>query len=244
MINIRLVIEYVGTRYHGWQRQPKLPTLQGVLEDCITQISGERIKLIGAGRTDAGVHALGQVANFKTKSTLKTQTWKRALNALLPEDIVILKTETASETFHARKSARSKVYQYRILNRQTPSAIVAPFTWHVPVPLSLKWMRAAAIPLQGRHDFTSFCGKASSAKCTTAHLLRLSIERQKDSVLITLTGTNFLQYMVRNIVGTLVKAGLGKLSPERILAILKAKDRKQAGPTAPPWGLFLIRVNY
>jgi len=244
MINIRLVIEYVGTRYHGWQRQPKLPTLQGVLENCITQIGGERINLIGAGRTDAGVHALGQVANFKTKSTLKVQTWKRALNALLPEDIVILKTDKVSETFHARKSARSKIYQYRILNRQTPSAIMDPFTWHIPVPLSLKWMRAAARPLQGLHDFTSFCGKASTAKRNSAHLLRLSIERQKDIILITLTGTNFLQYMVRNIVGTLVNAGLGKLSPERIIGILKARDRRQAGPTAPPQGLFLIRVNY
>ncbi len=244
MTNIKLVIEYVGTRYHGWQRQPNLPTLQGILENCITQISDERIRLMGAGRTDAGVHALGQVANFKTESRLKAQTWKRALNALLPEDIVVLKTKVVAETFHARRSARSKIYQYRILNRKTPSAISAAFTWHTPIPLNLKWMRAAARSLQGLHDFSSFCGKASAAKGTTARLLRLSIERQQDIILITLTGTNFLQYMVRNIVGTLVKVGLGKLSSEKVLSILKARDRRQAGPTAPPQGLFLVRVNY
>jgi tRNA pseudouridine38-40 synthase len=244
MINIKLVIEYVGTSYHGWQRQPTLPTLQGTLEDCISQISGQRIKLIGAGRTDAGVHALGQVANFKTNSALKPQTWQRALNALLPEDIVILRVQEAAKTFHARKSARSKIYQYRILNRETASAIMAPFTWHIPLPLNLKWMKATAKPLQGLHDFTSFCGKASPGKRNIARLFRLSIVRHQDIVLITLTGTNFLQYMVRNIVGTLVKVGLGKLSPEGVLGILKAKDRRQAGPTAPPQGLFLIRVNY
>jgi tRNA pseudouridine38-40 synthase len=149
-----------------------------------------------------------------------------------------------SETFHARKSARSKIYQYRILNRQTPSAMLNPFVWHIPLPLTLKWMKAAAKPLQGFHDFTSFCGKASTSKRNTARLLRLSIERQKDIILVTLTGTNFLQYMVRNITGTLVSAGLGRLRPERIHSILKARDRRQAGPTAPPQGLFLIRVNY
>lgn len=244
MTNIRLVIEYVGTRHHGWQRQPEHPTLQGVLEDCITQISSERIKLIGAGRTDAGVHALGQVANFKTKSRLTAQTWKRALNALLPEDIVILKTEEMAETFHARRSARSKIYQYRILNRKTASAIMAPFTWHIPVSLNLKWMRAADRALVGYHDFTSFCGKAGTAKTTHARLLRVSIQRQQDLILITVNGTNFLQHMVRNIVGTLVKVGLGKLSHEKVLGILKARDRRQAGPTAPPHGLFLVRVNY
>jgi tRNA pseudouridine38-40 synthase len=244
MINIKLVIEYVGTYYHGWQRQLKLPTLQGTLEDCIIQISGEGTQLIGAGRTDAGVHALGQVANFKTKSSLKAETWKRALNALLSEDIVILKAEEVPKTFHARKSARSKVYQYRILNRRTPSALMAPFIWHIPAPLNINWMRAAARPLQGLHDFSSFCGKARASRGTTAHLLRFSIERHQDTLLMTFTGTNFLQYMVRNMVGTLVKVGLGKLPPDRVHYILKARDRRQAGPTAPPQGLFLVRVNY
>lgn len=244
MSNIRLVIEYVGARYHGWQRQSTLPTLQGVLEDCIHKICGEKIKLIGAGRTDAGVHALGQVANFKTGSALKSQTWRRALNALLPEDIVILKAQEVSDTFHARRSAKSKTYQYRILNRRTHSAILGPMSWHVPLSLNLRAMRTAAKPLVGHHNFRSFCGKACTAKTTHARLLRLSIQCQQDLILITVNGTNFLQHMVRNIVGTLVQVGIGKLSPERMCGILEAKDRRRAGPTAPPHGLFLVRVNY
>ncbi len=244
MINIKLVIEYVGTHYHGWQRQPLLPTLQGILEGCIAKISGEKVNLIGAGRTDAGVHALGQVANFKTGSRLKANEWQNALNALLPEDTIILKAQEVDESFHARRSARSKTYQYRILNRRTPSAILASMTWHIPVPLNLHSMRAADRALVGYHDFTSFCGKAGTAKTTHARLFRLSIQCQQDLILITVNGTNFLQHMVRNIVGTLVQVGIGKLSPERMCGILEAKDRRRAGPTAPPHGLFLVRVNY
>jgi tRNA pseudouridine38-40 synthase len=244
MSNIRLEIEYLGARYHGWQRQPNLPTLQGVLEDCIHKICGEKINLIGAGRTDAGVHALGQVANFKTSSKLKAQSWKNALNAVLPKDVVILKVHAVDKTFHARRAARSKTYQYRILNRRTPSAILTPTTWHIPVPLNLESMRAATRSLVGYHDFASFCGKASTAKTTHARLFRLTVHGQKDLILINVQGTHFLQHMVRNIVGTLVQVGLGKVHPKQMKQILKAKDRRVAGPTAPPQGLFLVRVNY
>ncbi|MGH7274606.1 MAG: tRNA pseudouridine(38-40) synthase TruA [Nitrospiria bacterium] len=244
MSNISLVIEYVGTRYHGWQRQPKLPTIQGALEECIKRISGEKVTLLGAGRTDSGVHALGQVANFKTSSNLKAQSWRNALNALLPKDIVILEAQEVPKPFHARRAARSKTYQYRILNRRTPSAILRPLSWHIPIPLRLRPMQVAARKLVGFHDFTSFCGKSSERRSTTAQLFRLSVERRKDLTLITISGTHFLQYMARNIVGTLVQVGMGKLSPQQITTILEARDRGRAGPTAPPQGLFLVKVKY
>ena len=244
MTNIKLVIEYVGTRYHGWQRQPKLPTIQGALEECIARISGEKVTLLGAGRTDSGVHALGQVANFKTSSKLKPQSWKNALNALLPKDIVILETQEVPKPFHARRAARSKTYQYRLLNRRTPSAILRPLSWHIPIPLKLKPMQIAARKLVGLHDFTSFCGKSGGGRSSKTKLSHLSVKRKKDLILITLTGTHFLQYMVRNIVGTLVQVGIGKRSPQQIIAILEARDRRRAGPTAPPQGLFLVKVKY
>ena len=244
MTNIKLVIEYVGTRYHGWQRQPKLPTIQGALEECIARISGEKLTLLGAGRTDSGVHALGQVANFKTSSKLKPQSWKNALNALLPKDIVILEAQEVQKPFHARRAARSKTYQYRLLNRRTPSAILRPLSWHIPIPLKLKPMQTAARKLVGLHDFTSFCGKSGGGRSSKTKLSRLSVKRKKDLILITLSGTHFLRYMVRNIVGTLVQVGLGKRSPQQIIAVLEARDRRRAGPTAPPQGLLLLKVKY
>lgn len=244
MTNIRLVIEYLGTPYHGWQRQPRLPTVQGAIEDCITKISGDKTTLTAAGRTDAGVHALDQVANFKTSSKLKPESWKNALNALLPSDIVILKAQEVSETFHARRAARSKIYQYRILNRKTRSAIHHATAWHIPIALRLTAIRVAARPLVGLHDFTSFCGKPTVGRNALTQIFRLSIERRQDLILITVSGRSFLQYMVRNIVGTLVQVGLGKLSPRQSAEILEARDRRQAGPTAPPHGLFLLQVKY
>jgi tRNA pseudouridine38-40 synthase len=244
MRNIRLVVEYLGTDYYGWQRQPKLPTLQGILENCIAQICGEKVNLAGAGRTDAGVHALGQVANFKTDSRLHPRQWENALNALLPADIVIRKVQEVSDAFHARRSAQSKTYQYRILNRRTPSAVLGATSWHIPVPLNISAIRVGARSLLGQHDFTSFCGNAAQAKSTQARLFRLSIQHRQDLILITVNGTNFLQHMVRNIVGTLVWVGQEKIPPKSMKSILKAKDRRLAGPTAPAQGLFLLSVDY
>jgi tRNA pseudouridine38-40 synthase len=244
MSNIRLVLEYLGTHYHGWQRQTRLPTLQGVLEDCIHKICGEKIKLIGAGRTDAGVHALGQVANFKTSSKLTAESWKNALNALLPSDIVILDAQKVPNTFHARRLAKSKTYQYRILNRRTPSALLDQRVWHLPWPLRTDAMRKGAKHLVGLHDFRSFCGKAGTRKSTTSRLSRIIIRRQADLILFTLTGSHFLQYMVRNIVGTLLEVGMGKIPPKQVKDILQGRDRRLAGPTAPPQGLFLVKVHY
>ena len=154
MPNIRLVLEYLGLPYHGWQRQAGHPTLQGTVEACIAKISGEPVALTGSGRTDAGVHALGQVANFKTRARLDSRSWKNALNARLPDDIVVLDAQEVPDSFHARRDARSKTYQYRILNRPTASAILRPLVWHFPQPLRLKPMQNAARHLIGLHDFT------------------------------------------------------------------------------------------
>lgn len=244
MTNIKLVIEYMGARYHGWQSQPALPTIQGTLETCIKRISRQRTQLIGAGRTDAGVHALGQVANFKTSSRLNAESWKKALNALLPRDIVVLKAQEVSQDFHARRRARSKIYQYCILNRKVRSAILDSTTWHIPTRLRLGPMRSAARLLVGPHDFASFCDGAGETKNTRATIIRLAIQRKQDMILIRVEGTNFLHHMVRNIVGTLVQVGLGKFPASNVKDILRAKDRRQAGPTAPPQGLLLMRVKY
>lgn len=244
MPNIRLVLEYVGRAYHGWQRQPGLPTLQGFLEACLSKISGEATSVIGAGRTDAGVHALGQVANFRSPAKLSARDWKNALNALLPADITVLEARQVPDRFHARRAARSKTYEYRILNRPTPSAFLQPFAWHVPHPLRLGPMRQAAKYLIGLHDFSAFCAKAHRAPQTLARLSSLRVKRQKDLVFITVTGTNFLQHMVRNIVGTLVEVGSAKRKAAEVRGILGGRDRRLAGRTAPPQGLFLVRVRY
>jgi tRNA pseudouridine38-40 synthase len=244
MKNIKLLIQYVGIHYHGWQRQSHVPTLQGTIEECIAKISRERITLIGAGRTDAGVHALGQVANFKTRARLTLESWTNALNALLPRDIVILGAQEVKESFHARRGAKSKIYQYRILNQRIPSAFLDPVTWHFKLPLKIRRMQIAGQSLLGSHDFTSFCGKSAGARTTRSHLMSLTVQRRHHLVLITLKGRNFLQYMARNIVGTLVQIGIGKIPPHQMPDILQAKERRLAGPTAPPQGLFLVQVDY
>lgn len=245
MIHFRLVIEYCGTRYHGWQRQLDLPTLQAVLEEQIEKVSTHKTAVTGAGRTDAGVHALHQAAHFTTHSRLTAQKWKAALNALLPPDIVVLDVRRVSKDFHARRSALGKTYQYRILNRRTPSAFLEPFTWHIPIPLRLSSMQKAARDLVGVHDFTSFCVRSAlKGKNPLVKLSRVSVRKKADILLITITGTHFLQYMVRNITGTLVQVGLGRIPSSKMNEILLARNRNAAGPTAPARGLFLVKVRY
>jgi tRNA pseudouridine38-40 synthase len=251
MPNIRLVIEYDGTRYHGWQRQPKLPTIQGVIEKAIATISKERLTVVGSGRTDAGVHAEGQVANFKTKARLLPDDWRRALNSLLPEDIVIRAAQAVPDHFHSRFSAVRKIYRYRIINQGYPPAIGRQYLWTVFSPLNLYRMKTAAKPLVGRHDFSSFQGSdpsrkrsGRSARNPICRIRRLNLRRENRELIITIEADRFLQQMVRAIVGTLVEVGRGRRDPGQMKRLIQKKDRRSGGPTAPPRGLCLVKVLY
>jgi len=251
MPNFQLVLEYDGTRYHGWQRQPKLPTVQGAVEEAVAIVARKRIPVHGAGRTDAGVHAEGQVGHFKTKSRLPPDAWQRALNSLLPEDIVVRSVRVVPDRFHARFSAIGKVYRYRIINRRYAPAIGRQYVWTVYSPLNLRRMRSAASSLIGRHDFSSFQGsdpsrKRSGQKMGTAicRVGRIELRQRRDEIDITIAADRFLQQMIRAIVGTLVEIGRGKRPPGDMKAILQRKDRRVGGPTAPPMGLCLLKVRY
>ena len=245
MRTIKLIIEYDGSNYLGWQVQPNGQTIQGVIQDRLKRLTGESSQLIGSGRTDAGVHALGQVAHFKTESRMDANTFQRALNSLLPEDIVIRRAEEVDAEFHARRSARSKVYKYRILNRVTPPAIDRQYVWHVPQKLNLDEMKKATHGLVGEHDFSAFRSVGSSARSSVRNILRADWKRGKGGLLrLEIEATGFLKQMVRAIVGTLVEVGRGKISVQKFREILESKDRKKAGPTAPARGLFLKEVKY
>jgi tRNA pseudouridine38-40 synthase len=239
------VIEYDGTHYLGWQVQPNGQTIQGVIQDRLKRLTGESSQLIGSGRTDAGVHALGQVAHFKTESRMDANTFQRALNSLLPEDIVIRRAEEVEAEFHARRSARSKVYEYRILNRTTPPAIDRQYIWYVPQKLNLDEMKKATHSLVGEHDFSAFRSVGSSARSSVRNILRADWKRGKGGLLrFEIEASGFLKQMVRAIVGTLVEVGRGKIDAEGFREILESKDRRKAGPTAPAHGLFLKEVKY
>lgn len=255
MRNIKLHIQYDGTRYHGWQSQKQgEPTVQAVLNDCVIRLTG-RGGLKGAGRTDAGVHALGQVALFSTASELPVATIKRALNAMLPEDIRVMEAHEADGSFHPRYSAVSKSYLYLIANMDTVSPFSGRYVWQVPQGLDIKEMKRAAKGLVGRHDFRAFMGSGSSVKDTTREVTALTV-RSSSSVgflgfrlrgrfiKIAVEGDGFLRHMVRNIVGTLVDVGSGKKGAGSVQDILSSGDRRLAGPTAPAKGLFLVRVEY
>lgn len=245
MRTIKLVIEYEGTHYLGWQVQPNGQTIQSVIQDCLKRLTGESSQLIGSGRTDAGVHALGQVAHFKTESRMDANTFQRALNSLLPKDIVIRRAEEVEAEFHARRSAKSKVYEYRILNRTTPPAIDRQYIWYIPQKLNLDEMKKATHSLVGEHDFSAFRSVGSSARSSVRNILQADWKRGKGGHLrFEIEATGFLKQMVRAIVGTLVEVGRGKISAQEFKRILDSKDRKEAGPTAPARGLFLKEVKY
>ena len=255
MRKIKLLLEYEGTAYQGWQVQKKGDTIQGILENRILKITGEQSKIIGASRTDAGVHALGQVAAFRTESMLDPETIKKALNALLPQDIRVLDASEVDDSFHPREDAIKKSYFYIIANQRISSAFLFRYTWIVPQPLVLNTMKEASQKLIGRYDFASFMGTGSDVKDTVREICALNIEslRSIDFMTSSLIGNfmkisieanGFLRHMVRNIVGTLVEIGRGRISAERMREILESHDRRLAGPTAPPHGLFLERVEY
>lgn len=245
MRNIKLTIEYDGTGYHGWQIQPKFPTIQGILQEEIGVITGERIFLIASGRTDAGVHALGQVANFRTESRISLGAIKRGVNSLLPDNIAIRRVEEVSDDFHARFSAKSKLYEYRIFNSLDPSPIERNFSWYVSRRLDLGEMRKAAKMLLGTYDFSSFRSAKSDNLNPIRTLMALDIRKRRNHmILIRMRANAFLKQMVRNIVGSLVDVGRGKIDAENLREILEAQDRTKAGMAAPPYGLFLVEVEY
>ena len=244
MRSIKLTIEYDGTEYHGWQVQPNVRTVQGVMEGKLAQITGERVRLIASSRTDAGVHALGQVANFKTQSSLDARSFLNALNSLLPEDIRIKEVEEVDESFHARFGARGKMYEYRIFNGEVPSPFYRHFSWFIRGTLDLARMREAAMKLVGRHDFSSFCSSGSMHVTPIREIYGINVGGRGGIVFIRIEANAFLKQMVRNIVGTLVDVGRRKLTPSQFGRILEARDRQRAGIAAPARGLFLVRVNY
>ncbi len=247
MPNIRLTIEYDGTAYSGWQRQASVPTVQGAIESAIARIGQEAVAVNGAGRTDAGVHALAQVANFHTHRALDPSAWQRALNAVLPDDIAVVAAERADESFHARFSARGKQYRYTVMNRPFPSPLWQRFSWHIARPLHAPRMRRAAAGLIGVHDFRAFRAADPSHRPTdhtTCRLTQCTIRQSGDLITFELTSDRFLKYMVRTIVGTLIEVGLGARGPDEVALILEGQDRRQAGRTAPPHGLTLVAVEY
>jgi len=240
----KLVLEYDGTQYHGWQVQPNLSTIQGTLEATIRKVAQHEVPVTAAGRTDAGVHALGQVAHFSTTARLTAEEWLRALNGLLPSDIAVQALEEVPDAFHARYSAKSKLYRYRIFARVQRSALSRSKILHYPYPLDLDAMEVACRPLIGTHDFTSFQGSQTDNENPVCTVTRLTVDRFGDEVIFEVEANRFLKQMVRNIVGTLLEVGRGKMQAGEIAGILAAKDRTKAGPTAPAHGLYLVKVDY
>ena len=245
MRNIKLLIEYDGTNYLGWQVQARGLTIQGMIEEKLKLLTGEGVHLIGSGRTDAGAHAIGQVAHFKVQNRMDVGTIQKALNSLLPPDIVIKKVEEVEENFHARKQARSKIYEYRILNLPIRSVFHREYAWHIPQKLDWEEVKKATQKLVGEHDFSSFRSTGTPTKTAVRKVFRAEWGKGRGGLIrFEIEASGFLKQMVRAIVGTLVEVGKGKISSEEFQRILESKDRKEAGPTAPAHGLFLKEVKY
>jgi tRNA pseudouridine38-40 synthase len=266
---LKLTIAYDGAGYVGWQRQAEGTSIQAVLEAAIARVEGHEVTVTGAGRTDAGVHALGQVASVRVTSTIACESYVRALNVALPDDIRVRRVDEMPEDFHARFRVRDKTYRYRLLNAPIASPFDVRYAWHVSFPLDLDAMRAALARSVGTHDFAVFQGTGSTVSHTVRTIHRAGIasasshhspasdrHSSHDSALllpddadarlltIEMTGDGFLRHMVRNIVGTLVEVGRGRWRPDELDRLLASRDRTQAGPTAPPQGLFLVKVAY
>ena len=245
MKNLKLTIEYDGTAYHGWQIQNNDITIQETIEKALATMTKETVRLHASGRTDAGAHALGQTAHFKTTTGISSDAFTAGLNSLLPDDIVIISCKAVDETFHARFSAKHKTYQYRIYNHPIPLAIGRQYAWHVRKKLDIDAMRNAIAYIIGTHDFKSFEGAGSPRDHTIRTVFDAGIDITDTGYLIVeITANGFLRYMVRNLVGTLVDVGLSKTTPQEFKHILESKNRDLAGITAPPQGLFLVSVNY
>jgi tRNA pseudouridine38-40 synthase len=245
LATFKLVVAYDGTAYHGWQRQKTDRTVQGEIEKALTTMTGKPVSLAGSGRTDAGVHAMGQTASFKSDAGLGPDVYLKGLNSLLPDDILIKGCEWVEPEFHARYDVRSKIYQYRILNRDMPAVMERHFIWHIRRPLDVPAMHKAASYFVGEHDFKAFEGTGSPRTSTVRHVIRAHVQQAvPDRILFDIEAQGFLRYMVRNIVGTLVDVGRGRIPGEEVKRILLSRDRRQASATAPAKGLFLMAVRY
>jgi tRNA pseudouridine38-40 synthase len=243
--NFRFRIEYDGTGFAGWQLQPAARTVQGVLEAAVAAIAGARVAVHGAGRTDAGVHALGQVANARLETALAPGTLREALNANLPRDVAVCAVAVAPDGFHARRDARAKQYVYRLWTGPVRSPLRDRTSLWVRRPLDLAAMRAAAAAFVGTHDFASFRAAGSPVPTSVRTLHRIEIAGEPGGdVALDFLGSGFLRHMVRNLVGTLLEVGCGRRAPEAMPQLLAARDRTRAGPTAPARGLALVRVDY
>lgn len=245
MYNYKITIQYDGTRYRGWQSQNSTEeTIQGKLTDVLSRMADEEVAVVGSGRTDAGVHAKGQVANFYLSRKWDTAELQDYLNRYLPEDIAVVHTEEADERFHSRYQAKNKTYLYRIHTGNVPDVFERRYVYDYQTPLDAGRMRKAAELLSGTHDFRSFCGNKKMKKSTVRTIYEIRIEENEQEIRIYYTGDGFLQNMVRILTGTLIEIGDGRRAPEEILNILAAKDREQAGYTAPACGLTLLEVRY
>jgi tRNA pseudouridine38-40 synthase len=251
MRNFKLIIAYNGSDFHGWQSQPGVPTIQGALNDGVRKITQEKITVHGASRTDTGVHAVGQVAHFRTQSTLGAGEFQRALNALLPPSIRVMDAEEVGPEFHSRWLSQAKTYRYRIFRGR----VLPPFDYrralHYPWPLDEAAMAAAAGLFEGEHDFTSFAASTGSEDddrdrnmIRVLHSSEIIRESERDEIAYVVRGVSFLRYMVRKIVGTLLEVGKGRLAPADIPQLFELRDRSKSGPTVPPEGLYLVALEY
>jgi tRNA pseudouridine38-40 synthase len=243
--NFKLILEYDGSQYHGWQRQHGVLTIQEVVESRLEVMLGGAVGVRASGRTDAGVHARGQVVNFYSRTRLLVEEIHRGLNSLLPPDIVVLHAEEVPDSFHARFSAVRKTYEYRILNRPVPSALERSFSWHIRHPLEVPSMRECLKCIEGTHDFSAFMAAGSSVKSTERNMYRAAIEcSDTEHLSLVFEANGFLRHMVRNLVGTVIEVGKKRRAPEEFSTILASKDRRLAGMTAPAHGLYLMAVQY
>jgi len=242
--NLKLTIAYEGTDFEGWQYQPQKRTVQGVIQAAIREITKQGHTIVGAGRTDAGVHAIGQVANFKTTFHIALENLKRALNSLLPKDVYVRDIVEVPLEFHARYSAKAKVYEYRILQRKEPDVFMRRYVWHVFHNLRPEFLRRCLECLVGEHDFSSFSASGSSVKTFVRKMYDASLAVNGDMFVLRFKANGFLRHMVRNIVGTLIQLDVKGKDVDELVKIMEKKDRKVAGITAPPQGLYLVEVIY
>ena len=244
MRNIKLTIEYDGKKFNGWQKQPDKLNIQGEIENAIKEITGEEVDLIGSGRTDAGVHAFGQVANFKTNSELPIEKIAIAINSKLKKSIVVKQAEEVDERFHSRYNAKQKTYAYIINTTNNGAAIYRNLEYYINLNLNIEQMQKAAKYFEGEHDFKAFKASGTSSKSSVRTIYKLDVMEGEGKIKIEITGNGFLYNMVRIISGTLVDVGIGKIKPEDIPNIIESKDRSKAGKTLPAHGLYLLNVKY